>query len=91
MTEHKEDKLKRFHELVDKHLDGNLKEIEQAELKALESSFDEADAAIMASLDREQKEIDLQTLQIGQLKEIGKKLDELLYQFADNMRGQKEA
>ena len=91
MTEHKEDKLKRFHELVDKHLDGNLKEIEQAELKTLESSFDEADAAIMASLERERKEIDSQTLQIGQLKEIGKKLDELLYQFADNVQNQKEA
>ncbi len=87
----KEDKLKRFHELVDKRLDGNLKESEQAELEALELSFDEADAAIMASLERERKEIDSQTLQIGQLKEIGKKLDELLYQFADNVQNQKEA
>ena len=87
----KEDKLKRFHKLVDKCLDGNLKGSEQAELEVLELSFDEADAAIMASLERERKEIDSQTLQIGQLKEIGKKLDELLYQFADNVQNQKEA
>ncbi len=87
----KEDKLKRFHELVDKRLDGNLKESEQAELQALESSLDEADVAIMDFLAQERKEIDMQTLQVEDLKEIGKKLDGLLYQFADNVQSRKEA
>jgi len=54
-------KLKRFHELVDKRLDGNLGEKEQAELIALEEEFDESDVAIMDDvLETERKEIDLQ-------------------------------
>ena len=44
----KKSKLKRFHELVDKHLDENLSSSEQAELQALEAAFDEADVVIMA-------------------------------------------
>jgi len=79
-----ESKLKRFHELVDKRLDGHLQESEQSELQALEEEFDEADVAIMDSLETERKKIDLQEAQIEQLQEIGKKLDDLLYQFADD-------
>ena len=92
LKESNESKLKRFHELVDKRLDGNLEENEQAELVALEEEFDEADVAIMDDfLETERKEIDLQALQIEQLQEIGKRLDSLLYQFADNEQSPKEA
>ncbi len=41
----KKSKLKRFHELVDKHLDGNLSSSEQVEVQALEAAFDKADVA----------------------------------------------
>jgi len=80
----KESKLKRFHELVDKHLDGNLSSSEQVELQTLEAAFDETDAAIMAQKQQWWEEQNGQAWKIEQLDEIGKKLDELLHQFVDN-------
>lgn len=93
--------LKRFHELVDKRLDGNLSPSERAELQALEAAFNEADAALMArhqqwweaqnaSYIAVSKELE-QALRMEQLKEIGKKLDELLHQFVDKAQSRKES
>ena len=59
----KESQLKRFHELVDKRLDGNLSPSEQAELQALETSFDKADLSIMAQEQYQWDEPKAQTLQ----------------------------
>lgn len=80
----KKSKLKRFHELVDKRLDGDLSSSEQVELQALETAFDETDAAIMAQKQQWWEEQNGQAWKIEQLDEIGKKLDELLHQFVDN-------
>jgi hypothetical protein len=84
----KESQLKRFHELVDKRLDGVLSPSEQAELQSLETAFDKADDAIMAQYRLDEPKA--QALQIEQLNEIGKKLDELLHQFVDNAQSQEE-
>lgn len=83
------EKLKRFHKLVDKRLDENLKENEQAELEALEAYFDEDELAIMASLEPKRREIEIQSRQVKQLMMIGVKLDELLCQFDSNEQNQK--
>ena len=84
-----EDKLERFHELADKQLEENLKENEQAELEVLEALFDEVDVSIMDSLAQDRKAIDIQSLQVEHLKEIGNKLDELLYRFTGETESQK--
>jgi hypothetical protein len=86
----KDSQLKRFHELVDKRLDSVLSPGEQAELQALESAFDKADLSIMAQEPYQWDEPKAQALQIEQLNEIGKKLDDLLHQFVDNTQSQKE-
>jgi len=74
------EKLKRFHELVDKRLDETLSPGEQTELQALEAAFDKADLAQMVQAQQRWDEQKAQTGQVEQLKEIGKKLDELLHQ-----------
>ncbi len=79
--------LKRFHELVDKRLDANLSTDECTELQALEAAFDQADAATMTQAQQRWSAQDAEhRMQIEPLKKIGKKLDDLLHQFGDEMQ-----
>jgi predicted transcriptional regulator len=86
------DKMERFHELVDKRLDGKLSPSEHAELQGLEAVFDATDAAVMAPWNEQNSSQESkQALSIAQLNKIGKKLDELLHQFEENGQSQEQS
>ena len=71
--------LDRFHTLADKALDGKISESEKRELEMIEARLDAEDAEIYAPWDKYQRDrLTFLALQVKQLREISKKLDELL-------------